>query len=77
VAGKEVLYRATLNDLAERLDPMRFVRVHRCAIVNLDCIQRLEPISHGEFDLMLKSGQRTRVSRTYRAVLEQRLGQAL
>jgi len=77
VAGKEVLYRATLNELAERLDSLRFVRVHRSSIVNIDSIQRLEPVSHGEFDLLLKSGQRTRVSRTYRALFEKRLGQTL
>jgi len=38
---------------------------------------RLEPISHGEFDVVLKDGGRTKVSRTYRAQLEKRLGQAL
>jgi two-component system LytT family response regulator len=77
VAGKELLYRAALNDLAERLDPRRFVRVHRSAIVNIESILHLEPISHGEFDVVLKNGSRTRVSRTYRAQLETRLGQPL
>ncbi len=77
VAGKELLYRAALNDLAERLDPRKFVRVHRSAIVNIESILHLEPISHGEFDVVLKKGSRTRVSRTYRAQLEERLGQPL
>lgn len=77
VAGKELLYRAALNDLAENLDPMRFVRVHRSAIVNIDSILHLEPISHGEFELVLKNGSRSRVSRTYRAQLEKRLRQSL
>jgi two-component system LytT family response regulator len=77
VAGKEMLYRAALNELAERLDPRRFVRVHRSAIVNIESILQLEPISHGEFDVVLKNGSRTRVSRTYRAQLEKRLGQPL
>ncbi|HKF49285.1 MAG TPA: LytTR family DNA-binding domain-containing protein [Terracidiphilus sp.] len=77
VAGKELLYRAALNDLAERLDPKRFIRVHRSAIVNIESIVQLEPLSHGEFDVVLKNGARTRVSRTYRAQLEQRLGQPL
>ena len=75
--GKELLYRMALNELAERLDPMRFVRVHRSSMVNIESILHLEPISHGEFDVVLKSGSRTRVSRTYRALLEKRLGQAL
>lgn len=77
VAGKELLYRATLNDLASKLDPMRFVRVHRSAIVNIESILQLEPISHGEFEVVLKNGSRSRVSRTYRAQLEKRLGQPL
>jgi two-component system, LytTR family, response regulator len=77
VAGKELLYRATLNQLTARLDPARFIRVHRSATVNIDSIVRLEPVSHGEFDVILKDGRQTRVSRTYRAALEQRLGQPL
>ena len=77
VGGKELLYRAALNELAEKLDPRRFVRVHRSAIVNMESILQLEPISHGEFDAVLKNGSRTRVSRTYRPQLEKRLGQPL
>jgi two-component system LytT family response regulator len=77
VAGKELLYRAALNDLAIRLNPVRFVRVHRSAIVNVERIVHLEPISHGEFDAVLRSGARVRVSRTYRTHLERRLGQSL
>lgn len=77
VGGKELLYRAALNDLAERLDPLRFVRVHRSAIVNIESILRLEPISHGEFEVVLKDGSRSRISRTYRSQLEKRLGQSL
>jgi two-component system, LytTR family, response regulator len=77
VGTKEVLYRAALNDLTKKLDPMRFVRVHRSAIVNIESVLRLEPISHGEFEVVMKSGTRSRISRTYRAVLEKRLGQSL
>lgn len=77
VAGKEFLYRAALHELAERLDPMRFVRIHRSTIVNIENILELESISHGEFEAVLKSGSRVRVSRNYRMELEKRLGQAL
>ena len=77
VGGKELLYRAALNELADCLDPVRFVRVHRSAIVNIDSILELQPISHGEFEMVLKDGHRSRVSRTYRALLEKRLGQSL
>jgi two-component system LytT family response regulator len=77
VGGKELLYRAALNELAERLDPIRFVRVHRSAIVNIESILHLEPISHGEFEVILKDCSRSRISRTYRGQLEKRLGQSL
>jgi two-component system LytT family response regulator len=77
VAGKELLYRSTLTELAGHLDPMRFIRIHRSSIVNIDSIVELQPISHGEFELVLKNGDRLRVSRTYRAHLEKRLGQSL
>ena len=71
------LYRAALSELADRLDPRRFVRVHRSAIVNLESVVQLEPLSHGEFEVVLKSGARPRISRTFRALLEARLGQSL
>ena len=77
VAGKELLYRSALNELASHLDPMRFIRVHRSSIVNIDSILELQPISHGEFELVLKGGHRSRISRTYRLQLEKRLGQSL
>jgi two-component system LytT family response regulator len=77
IGGKEILYRAALNELAERLDPLRFVRVHRSAIVNIESILHLEPISHGEFEVVLKDGSRSKISRTYRRQLETRLGQSL
>jgi two-component system LytT family response regulator len=77
IGGKELLYRAALNELAEGLDPVRFVRIHRSAIVNIESIVRLEPISHGEFEVILKDGSRSRISRTYRGQLEKRLGQSL
>lgn len=77
VAGKEVLYRGSLSELGQRLDPVRFVRIHRSAIVNIESIVQMEQLSHGEFELLLKDSARARVSRTYRAMLEQRLGQAL
>ena len=77
IGGKEVLYRAALNELAERLDPVRFIRIHRSAIVNIESILHLEPISHGEFEAILKDGSRSRISRTYRRLLEKRLGQSL
>ena len=77
VTGKDLLYRCALTELASQLDPRRFIRVHRSSIVNIDSIVQLEPVSHGEFEIILKDGHRSRVSRTYRGQLEKRLGQSL
>jgi two-component system LytT family response regulator len=76
-SGKEFLYRASLTDLAQSLDPNRFLRIHRSVIVNIESIVQLEPLSHGEFEVRLKDGSNPRVSRTYRNSMEKRFGQKL
>lgn len=77
VKGKEILYRASLRELSGRLDPLRFVRIHRSSIVNIESILQLEPTSHGEFEVVLKDGTRLNLSRNFRRELETRLGQSL
>lgn len=77
VGVDRIIHRAALSELVGRLDPRRFIRVHRSAVVNIDSVLHLEPATHGEFDLVLRGGQRVHVSRTFRPLLEARLGQAL
>lgn len=77
VGSERIIHRAALGELIGRLDPQRFVRVHRSTVVNIDSIKHLEPASHGEFDLVLRSGHNVHVSRTFRPLLEARLGQPL
>ena len=76
-AGEEFLYRASLATVADRLDPFRFVRIHRSSIVNLRSIAILERRSHGEFGVVLKDGTRLVMSRSYRSHVEAMLGQNL
>lgn len=75
--GAEHLYRMSLNELAARLDTETFVRIHRSTMVNVNAILQLKSITHGEYEVLLQSGARVRVSRSYRAELEQKLGQPL
>ncbi|WP_315760277.1 LytR/AlgR family response regulator transcription factor [Sphingomonas sp. Y38-1Y] len=75
--GEAFLYRAGLAAVAERLDPFRFVRIHRSHIVNVRAIASLARRSHGEFEVTLKSGAQLQMSRTYRAGVEAILGQPL
>jgi two-component system LytT family response regulator len=75
--GKECVYRSSLAAVTKRLDPLRFVRIHRSSVVNIKAITQLEPISHGEFEVLLRDGARLILSRNYRAEVEKRLGQSL
>jgi two-component system LytT family response regulator len=75
--GQVHLLRESLNALETRLDPARFFRVHRSAIVNLDRIRELQPYFKGEHVLILQDGTRLKLSRARRESLETRLGQAL
>jgi two-component system LytT family response regulator len=67
VGGKAHLVRETLTDLARRLDPEKFFRVHRSAIVNLDRVREIHPLFRGDAELVLDGGTRVRLSRTRRA----------
>lgn len=58
--------RQTLSHLEADLDPDLFLRIHRSTIVNIDHVAEIAPYSGGELVLILKSGQRLTVSRTYR-----------
>lgn len=75
--GEQYLYRAALAAVASRLDPFRFVRIHRSSIVNVTAIDFMERRSHGEFEITLKDGTRLLMSRTYRDDVEAILGQPL
>jgi two-component system, LytTR family, response regulator len=71
---RRTLARVSLKSLADELDADRFVRVHRSAIVNVACVREVEPLASGDQRLLLSDGTELRVSRTYRAALEERLG---
>lgn len=66
VHGEEHLIRSTLSELVERLDPQRFVRIHRSTIVNVTRIQVVQPWLGGDYLAILHDGRRLKVSRTYR-----------
>ena len=63
--GRRHLVRETLKSVEARLDPSKFVRVHRSAIVNVDCVAMLEPHVHGQYVLTMKDGSRITSSRTH------------
>jgi two-component system LytT family response regulator len=66
VEKREYLLRETLAALESQLDPDRFARIHRSAIVQIDRIVELHPATHGDFDVLLRDGTRLTLSRTWR-----------
>jgi two-component system LytT family response regulator len=63
--GEKHLIREQLSRLEAKLDPEKFVRIHRSIIVNLDSIKSLHPLFNGDHLVVLKNGQRINSSRTY------------
>jgi hypothetical protein len=72
-AGSKLL-RQSIGSLEKQLDPAHFARVHRSAIVRLAGIGELQPLFHGEFVAIMRSGARVKVSRTYRSAVTEALG---
>jgi two-component system, LytTR family, response regulator len=77
IGGKMHLYRSSLTAFLQRLDPQRFVRIHRSTAVNTDRIRHLRPRGHGDFTIVLHDGRELTLSRAYRPQLERWLKQPL
>ncbi len=71
--GHTHLLRETLNSMERRLEGDPFVRISRTTIVNRHRIRELQPLFHGEYAILLQSGTRLTLSRSYREQLP-RLG---
>ncbi len=74
VGGASHLIRQTMAELEASLDPRRFVRVHRGAIVNVDRIREVHPLFRGDCTLVLADGTQVKLSRTRRAEFERLFG---
>ena len=73
VGGDTHIIRRTLSELERDLSEARFIRIHRSIIVNLDRIHGLELQSGGEYEVVLKSKVRLRLSRRFRKQLQERM----
>jgi DNA-binding LytR/AlgR family response regulator len=65
--------RSTMAAIETRLDPSKFVRVHRSHIVNTDFLVAIEPMDSGDAKLKMRDGTSVPCSRTYRAALKERV----
>lgn len=64
------LVEVTMAEIAKRLDPARFVRIHRSVIVNAERIRTVQSASHSEYLVTLASGIQLRSGRTYKEALQ-------
>lgn len=65
VTDKTRFVRMSLHKMMEKLDPARFVRIHRSTIVNLRHMRKASPALYGEYTVELSNGAKLKVSRTY------------
>jgi two-component system LytT family response regulator len=68
------IMRRTLLELEQDLSNEKFIRIHRSIIVNLDRVHGLQLHDSGEYEVLLKSKVRLRLSRRYRKRLQERMG---
>lgn len=75
-SGKTHLLRETMARLESRLDPRRFIRIHRSTIVNIDRVRKLTPAFAGEYAVVLGDGTKLRLSRGYHERMQAVMDQA-
>jgi two-component system LytT family response regulator len=76
--GKEShLLRETMNNIEQKLDPQKFMRIHRSSIVNIERIKELQPWFGGEYVVVMRDAKQLTLSRGYRDRLQQLLDRAM
>lgn len=66
-AGREAhMIRETMNGIEAKLDPDKFLRIHRSTVVHIDRIKELHPMFSGDYAVILRNGTELALSRNYR-----------
>jgi two-component system LytT family response regulator len=65
------LLRETMSGMEDRLDPTRFLRIHRSTIINTERLRELRPYGNSEYIVVLDDGTELKLSRTYRDALDE------
>jgi len=73
VGRKGHLLRESMSELEARLDPDKFLRIHRSTIVNLDRVREMHPLPGGEYAVVLHDGMQLKLSRSRREQLQKLL----
>jgi two-component system, LytTR family, response regulator len=61
--GSTFYVRVPLSELEPRLDAKRFLRVHRNAIVNLDCVLAMKPDDQSQLEIQMRDGSKLLANR--------------
>lgn len=69
--GAAQLVRETLQSLEQRVDPTRFLRIHRSSLVNLDHVKKVTPALYGDYTVLMSDDSKLRLSRKNRGKLKQ------
>jgi two-component system LytT family response regulator len=70
VGRKGHLLRETMNEMESKLDPAKFLRIHRSTIVNIERIRELQQHFNGEYIVVLHDGTEHKLSRSRREQLQ-------
>jgi hypothetical protein len=70
---RQYLYRSSLREMTENLDPEKFMRISRSCLVNLESIKELEKYFNGRYLVVLKNGAKLKVSLKYNHYVINRL----
>jgi two-component system LytT family response regulator len=62
VAAQRHLLRESIKKLETQLDPRKFIRIHRSAIVNIECVREIHREGRSEGWVLLSNGDRVRMS---------------
>jgi two-component system, LytTR family, response regulator len=64
------LLRESISEMAEKLEPYGFIRIHRSVLVNTSFVEEIQPCPTGEYELRVKGGKQYTVTRTYKKNLK-------
>ncbi len=67
---KNYLIRDTMENMVKKLDSNLFFRIHRSTIVNVNKIRELEQWFHGDYKVIMKDGEKLKMSRNYKDLLQ-------
>lgn len=70
VAKQKHVCHETTTHIEAKLDPRKFLRIHRSAIVNIEKIKEMHPWFNGDYTVTLRDGTRLTMSSTYREKLK-------